>query len=225
MGANTATVDADALPGERTLWLLLLCAVELLVLSVYFVATGERVLSVRYVLYPFVWINVGAYAVLNTHPVRGSRRAKLGAAAVAVAYLGVLAWLVGIVGPGGGHGATGLSVRLASPGWGPVVAYVSPVGHVTFVPFRTLGYLALGYLVYATAAETATSAVGGVVGLFSCVSCAFPVVAPAVAGVTGGTTAALGTVYAFSLDASTLVFVVAVALLYWRPGVTGRGPS
>ncbi|WP_440989819.1 DUF7546 family protein [Haloarchaeobius baliensis] len=223
MAANTATGDPEALPNERTLWLLLLVAVELLVLAVYFLATGERVLDLRYVVYPFVWINVAAYAVVHTAPVAGSRRTKALAGLVAVGYLALLAWLVGIVGLHDvGAEATGLSVRLASPGWGPIVAYVAPFGHVTLVPFRVLGYLALSYLVYATVVEAASSSVGGLVGLFSCVSCALPVVSSVGASLTGSTTAALGTVYAFSLDASTLVFVVAVALLYWRPGVSLR---
>jgi hypothetical protein len=226
MAANTATVESDTLPSERTLWLLLLVAVELLVLAAYFVTTGERVLDLRYVVYPFVWINVAAYAVVYTAPVAGSYRTKAVAAAVAVGYLVLLAWLVGIVGLHDvGAAATGLSVRLASPGWGPVVAYVAPFGHVTLVPFRVLGYLALSYLVYATVVEAASSSVGGLVGLFSCVSCALPVVSSVGASLTGSTTAALGTVYAFSLDASTLVFVVAVALLYWRPGVSLRASA
>ncbi|MFC4407445.1 DUF7546 family protein [Haloarchaeobius iranensis] len=226
MAPNTATVESDTLPSERTLWLLLLVAVELLALAAYFVATGERVLDLRYVVYPFVWVNVAAYAVVHTAPVPGSRRTKAAAAAVAVGYLALLAWLVGIVGLHDvGTAATGLSVRLASPGWGPIVAYVAPFGHVTLVPFRVFGYLALSYLVYATVAEAASSSVGGLVGLFSCVSCALPVVSSVGASLTGSTTAALGTVYAFSLDASTLVFVVAVALLYWRPGVSLRASA
>ncbi|WP_257297537.1 hypothetical protein [Haloarchaeobius sp. FL176] len=226
MAANTATVDPETLPSERTLWLLLLVAVELLVLAAYFVATGERVFDLRYVVYPFVWINVAAYAVVHTAPVTGSPRTKAVAAAVALGYLALLAWLVGIVGLHDvGTAATGLSVRLASPGWGPIVAYVAPFGHVTLVPFRVLGYLALSYLVYATVVEAASSSVGGLVGLFSCVSCALPVVSSVGASLTGSTSAALGTVYAFSLDASTLVFVVAVALLYWRPEVSLRASA
>jgi hypothetical protein len=111
----------------------------------------------------------------------------------------------------------GLSVTLASPGWGPRVAYVLPgVGHAYFVPYRVVGYLALSYLVYATALETARAALSGVLGLGACLSCSFPVVASLAAGVAGWSSA-LTAAYAYSVDVSTAVFLLAVGLLLWRP--------
>lgn len=111
----------------------------------------------------------------------------------------------------------GLSVTLASPGWGPRVAYVVPgVGHAYFVPYRVVGYLALSYLVYATALDAARAALSGVLGLGACLSCSFPVVTSLAAGVAGWSSA-LTAAYAYSVDISTVVFLLAVGLLLWRP--------
>jgi len=85
------------------------------------------------------------------------------------------------------------------------------------IPYKLIGYLALTYLVYVTLLDAAGSAVGGVLGLLSCVSCTWPVLATIVTGVAGSGTALAGAVYAQSYDLSTVVFVVTVGLLYWRP--------
>lgn len=111
----------------------------------------------------------------------------------------------------------GLSVTLASPGWGPRVAYVLPgVGHAYFIPYRVVGYLALSYLVYAAALDAARAALSGVLGLGACLSCSFPVVSSLAAGVAGWSSA-LTAAYAYSVDISTAVFLLAVGLLLWRP--------
>jgi hypothetical protein len=227
MAADSARVDVDSLPSETTLWFGLLCAVELLALVTYFRFTSAELTSVRYALYPFVWTNVGLYAVVKTHPIAASRRHRVIAVGVAAAYFLVLAWLVGMIGlhSGGSGPATELSVRLRSPGWGPVVTYVTPSLHAVFVPFRVVGYLSLAYLVYATVLESATAPVGGVVGLVSCVSCAAPLLSSLASGLTGSTAAVAETLFPFSVDVSTLVFVVAVGLLYWRPGVSARASA
>jgi hypothetical protein len=51
------------------------------------------------------------------------------------------------------------------------------------------------------------------------------VIASLVAGVAGGSSALTAAVYALSIDLSTVVFVIAVALLYWRPGFGARHPD
>jgi 1,4-dihydroxy-2-naphthoate octaprenyltransferase len=48
------------------------------------------------------------------------------------------------------------------------------------------------------------------------------VLASLAAGLFGGSTAVAGTVYAYSVDISTAVFVLAVALLFLRPGLGPR---
>jgi hypothetical protein len=223
-GASTRRWSADGLPSERQLWFGLLCALELLALVGYFRFTTAELTSVRYALYPFVWVNVGLLAVAGTRTAHASRRQRVFAGGIAAGYFGVLAWLVGMVGlhlDGQVHASLGFDVAMPSPGWGPLVTYVTPAVHFVFVPFRVIGYLALAYLVYAAVLESLTVPAGGLLALVSCVSCAFPLISSLAAGLTGST-AGLATVYAYSVDASTLVFVVAVALLYWRPGGSNR---
>jgi len=223
---------------------------EALLVVGYFGATGAEPTALRYVLYPFVWINVGVWAAWRVRPPDADPRTRRAAGAVAVAYFLVLAYTTGLLAiypavhehvspftlsgataasllPGldwlavplhAGTAASGLSVTLASPGWGPRVAYVLPgVGHAYFVPYRVVGYLALSYLVYATALDAARAALSGVVGLGACLSCSFPIVGSLAAGVAGWSSA-LATVYAYSVDLSTAVFLLAVGLLLWRPG-------
>jgi cytochrome c biogenesis protein CcdA len=59
--------------------------------------------------------------------------------------------------------------------------------------------------------------VTGILGLLSCVSCSWPILATLVTGVAGSGTAIAGAAYAQSYGLSTVVFVVTVGLLYWRP--------
>ncbi|WP_435317732.1 DUF7546 family protein [Haloarchaeobius sp. TZWSO28] len=225
MSSNTARSTLDALPSERVLWLGLLCALELLAVVAYFRFTSSELVSVRYALYPFVWINVGVLAVVATDPIPTARRFRLLGVAVAVGYFLLLAWFAGLISlapAGHEHAASGFSVAMPSPGWGPTLSYTGAVFQFALVPFRVVGYLSLAYLVYATVLESLSASATGLVGLFSCVSCAFPLISSLASG-TAGSAAALATVYAFGVDLSTLVFVVAVALLYWRPGVPSRG--
>lgn len=228
---------------------------EALLVVGYFGTTGAEPTALRYVIYPFVWINLGAWATWRVRPPAAGPRVRRAAAAVAVTYFLVLAYATGLlalypgihehVSPFALSGATaasllpaldwlavplhagaanpGLSVTLASPGWGPRVAYVLPeVGHAYFVPYRVVGYLALSYLVYASALEAARAALSGVVGLGACLSCSFPIVGSLAAGVTGWSATLAAVVYAYSVDLSTAVFLLAVGLLLWRPRGVSR---
>ena len=229
-----ATSDAGRLDprhAPRLWWLAALCWVEALAVGAYLSTAPERVESLRYLLYPLVWITVGAAAVLWTDPSRASRRARLVAGAVAVAYFVVLASLAGLVSVdlaallGGSHGhaaahhPTGWQFSLAAPGWGPRVGYAGEVVSATFVPYRVAGYLALAYLVYAAVLDAAKSALSGALGLVSCVGCTVPLVGGLAAGTAGGT-GVVSALRALSVDISTLVFVVAVALLALGPSLT-----
>jgi hypothetical protein len=201
-------------------WLSVLVAVEALALVGYFALSGAAVTSVRYVLYPFVWINVGVVAVVATATPAADRRTRFLAAAVAALYFLTLSALSGLVGLElGAHSHShvhGLAVTMSAPGWGPRVAYAGSLLTATFVPFRVVGYLALSYLVYATLLDAAGRAVSGVLGLASCLSCGLPVVGSLAVGVVG--TVGGVAVAAYSVDVSTAVFVAAVALLTLRPG-------
>ncbi|MFB6185054.1 MAG: hypothetical protein ABEI96_10905 [Haloarculaceae archaeon] len=205
---------------ETLLWGALIVNTELLALLLYGVLgptslTGP--LAVRYWLYPLVWIDLAIWAVVRTTPAPAPTRQRRVAGAIAVGYLAVLAYAGGLVGPG--HARTGLRVVTWTlpPGWGPAILYNGMGVQVVLEPYKVVGYLALAYLVYATVLDAAGSAVSGVLGLLSCVSCSWPVLASLVSGVVGSGTALAGAVYTQSYGLSTVVFVVTVALLYYRP--------
>ena len=188
---------------------------ELLLLVVYFTRSSTSVLAPRYVLYPFVWINVAVLALLVVDRPRADGGRRLAAAVVAVLYLGVLAWLDGTVAAGTGAGT--VRVFALSPGWGPALLYDGVVRLALF-PYRVVGYAALAYLVYALVADTVGSGiVGGAVGLLSCVSCALPVAAALLSGLLGGSIGLTVATNPLSYDLSTLAYVVSVGLLTWRP--------
>jgi hypothetical protein len=206
---------------ETLLWGALVVNFELLMLGSYAIVADPQLINlaaIRYWLYPLVWINVGAWAILRTTPTpTGTRQRRIGLA-IAVGYFAVLSYFGGLFGPAS-PGPIGLDVSLLAlpPGWGPAILYNGALLSVTLLPYKVVGYVALTYLVYATVLDAAGSAVTGVLGLLSCVSCSWPILATLVTGVAGSGTAVAGAVYAQSYGLSTVVFVVTVGLLYWRP--------
>ncbi|HMB49693.1 MAG TPA: hypothetical protein VKM69_03440 [Natronoarchaeum rubrum] len=182
----------------------------------YFAVTNARPTSLRYIWYPVVWITVGAWAVATRSTPPTNRRRRLVAVAVAAAYLLALARLGSVVGPAS-HGASGVRVIAASPGWGPTIQYSGAVLTVTAIPFVVIGYAALSYLVYAAVLDASGAALSGVLGLAACASCSLPLVAALVAGVAG--TGAATAAYAFSLDVATLSYLLSAAGLYWGPAI------
>ncbi len=205
------------------LWLALLVLVEALTLLLYLRFAPVTPISVRYYVYPFVWIDLGLLAVLTTTPPDAPGRRRRVAMALAGGYFLVLAWAGGLV--QAGSALTGQDPLVpfrvvlldVPPGWGPVVMYDAALVQVFLMPYKVVGYLALTYLVYVTVLDAAGSAVGGLLGLLSCVSCSWPVLAGLVTGVVGSSSGAAAFVLTQSYDLSTAVFVVTVALLYWRP--------
>ncbi|MFB6268683.1 MAG: hypothetical protein ABEH83_01980 [Halobacterium sp.] len=210
---------------DRSAVALLAAAVlaELALVAGYLGATAAEATSVRYLLYPFVWLNVAVAAVFATRPPAASRRLQVAVGVAAAAYFLVLAYFGGVlelthVGHSHGHGASGLVVFTSlPPGWGPTVVYDHALFSLTVVPYQFVGYLALTYLVWVALLDTASAAFSGAVGLLSCASCSWPVFASLLAGALGGSAVA-SIVYSFSVDLSTAAFVAAVALLVWRPG-------
>ncbi|WP_227376019.1 DUF7546 family protein [Haladaptatus halobius] len=208
--------------GETLLWGAALLNAEFLLLLLYFSVSNQAGGDLRYLLYPFVWINVALFAVWGTNPVAESDRDRVLGIVVAAGYFLVLGYVGGLFGPG--HSMPGMSAgnfRIAwlPPGWGPALLYNGDLLRLSILPFKLIGYLALAYLVYATVLDAAGSVVAGLLGLFSCVSCTFPVVASVVTGIAGAGTGLAATVSSGSYDISTVVFVVTVALLYWRPTI------
>jgi hypothetical protein len=205
-------------PSRSTLlWGAVLVAAELLALLLYVAQPTVVPTAIRYYVYPFVWIDVGLWALVRTDPPAASRRRRSAAGAFAVGYFAVLAYAGGLVGPGLGAMATGLRIAPLPPGIGPALIYGGEALRLTLLPYKIVGYAALAVLVYATALDVAGSAIGGVLGLFSCVSCTWPVLASLVGGVAGGSSAAASAALSGSYGLSTVIFVVTVALLYWRP--------
>jgi len=207
---------------ETVLWGALVLNLELLLLASYAILSDTQLigpLAVRYWLFPFVWINVGLWALFRTRPAPAGTRQRRIAGAIAVGYFGVLAYFGGVIGLASTPDISTLRVVLLDlpPGWGPAVLYDGTVVGVTLMPYKLVGYAALAYLVYATVLDAAGSAIGGLLGLLSCVSCTWPVLATLVTGVVGSGTAVANAAYGQTYGLSTVVFVVTVALLYWRP--------
>lgn len=206
------------------LWGGLLVLVELLVVLLYLAFAPVTPTDHLFYVYPFVWINVGLWAVLRTAPPPVDTPQRRAAMLVAVGYLLVLAWAGGLVargyalGPGGTPGFHASLVTIP-PGYGPILLYNSPVVKFVFFPYKVVGYLALGYLLYVTVLDAAGAgtALGGLLGLTSCVSCTWPVLASLATGVAGGASSVTAAVYAQTYGLSTLVFVITVAILAYRP--------
>jgi len=199
-------------------------ALEALLVAAYFDLTTATVTEPRYLVYPFVWINAGVWAVLRTTPRPGNRLHRLLGLSVAVGYFLVLLAVPGNVGlTGDGPGLAGLRIAWYAPGWGPILAFDGPLVRFYLVPFEVVGYAALAYLVYATVLTVSRGALGGLLGLVTCVGCTVPVLAPLV-GLLGGPAAGLvTTAYAWSYDLGTLFFLVSLGLLYRAHRRSGGG--
>ena len=195
----------------------LLVNTEVLLVALYLLLTDVRVTSWSAIVYPFVWINVGLWALVRTDPrPRSTREARI-AGAVAAGYLLVLFVVGGLLSTSHPEvEGSLLSVSLVTPGTGPVIAIDTGILQFAAIPFLVVGYTALAYLVYATLLDASGNAVTGVFGLLSCVSCVWPVLAPLLAAVFGS--GAVATAVAFqSRELGTVIFLATVALLYWRP--------
>lgn len=213
-------------PGATaTAGLLALVVVQVLLAAVYVTSpVGDDVVApVTYamvILQPFVWIDVGLLAVLTTDPPTASpRRRRLGVL-LAAGYFLLLGYFGGLLGPGMGTGAAGVN-WLLPPGYSPRLFYDGALLGLTLAPYKVVGYGALAYLVYVTVLDTAGTALSGVVGLFSCVSCTWPIIGTIAAGFFGSSSALATAAMNQAYPLSTLVFLSAVALLWWRPGFGG----
>ena len=209
--------------GETLAWLGLVLTTEFLLVVGYVLLFDVLVRDWTLFVVPFVWLNVAGWAVYHTTPAPASASKRRIAAAVAGGYFLLLAYFGGVVALGSASHAGTLSVSLFDlpPGWSPSVIYTGQLVHLVVLPFKVLGYVALAYLVYATALDAAGALVGGLVGIFSCVSCSFPLIAGVLTGIVGGGSALAAATAQSSYLISTVVFVVTVALLYWQPSIVG----
>ena len=209
MTVERVAVGPLSLPRRTVSLLGVALAVEAVATAAYLLAVDPQVLAPRYLLYPFVWVNVALVAVVRTHPAGGSRRARGAGAAVALCYLAALSVTAGVV-TESAMAAGARVVWTLPPGWGPTLLVHGAGLRVALIPYEVAGYAGLGYLIYTTAVE-ARSVVGGAVGLVSCVGCTLPVAASLVGALVGGSVAFGAASWAY--DLSTAAYVVAVVLL------------
>lgn len=211
-------LEAHLPSSGRLLRYALVLNAQFVAVALYYSFTSLRLTEPRYVVYGLLWINLGLLAVRGRRPPREvpfrTRRRALG---VASAYFGLLAVTGGMIGTGV-ENAGGLRVAWLTPGWGPALLYAGESVSMVLMPAYLVGYASLAYLVYAALLETTQSAVGGVLGLLSCVSCTWPVLAAVGATLVGGAGFLSTSAMQLSYDLSTAVFLLTVALLYWRPG-------
>lgn len=219
-----ATLDAvtfDRLPSPRVvLALSAVLYVEVMALTGYWLFGNVTVTDPRFALYGLIWVNVAAYVFYRTRIAEATNRTKRRAAVLTVGYFALLAYTGGLIAPGlpaNAPQAEGLSVIWLPPGWGPALFFGSEYVRLLLMPAKVLGYMALAYLVYATAVEASGSLASGVLGLFSCVSCSWPILASVAAAFLGGGSFLATATLSYAYDLSTAVFVVTVVLLSWRP--------
>lgn len=212
----------DGLPvaRETLLYGAALVNLEILVVLAYLAVVQPTITRPLFYVYPFVWLNVAAWAVWKTRLPDASGLRLWAARTLAAGYFLLLGYVGGLYGVSGGV-AVGLRLELTAlpPGWAPALIYGGELFQFALLPFKLVGYLALAYLVYATVLDATGGVLGGVLGLFSCVSCTLPVIAGILSGFVGGAGAVATAAYAQSYTLSTVVFVLTVGLLVWRPTV------
>ncbi|UPV73466.1 hypothetical protein M0R89_13045 [Halorussus limi] len=215
---RTIDVSLDRLRPDRDtlLWAGLVLNTELILTFAYLLLADVTVTEWRYLVFPYVWLNLSVWALVRTTPSADSPRSRYIGATIAVGYFLLLAYVGGLLAPGGHH-ALGWRVAWLPPGWGPALLYTGTAVKISLFPYKLVGYLTLAYLVYDTVLETAGSAVSGLLGLVSCVSCTWPVVATLAAGLAGSGTAVAAAASEWSYTLGTLAFAATVVLLRWRP--------
>lgn len=203
---------------DLLIWSSLLTA-ELLILMGYQLATQSTVTEPRYILYPFVWINLGLFAVYRTTVQNRDRRVHVVAFVLASIYLFILLSLGGLLQLGIFQSlgvGSGVSISWASPGWGPMIAFQAEWIQFVIIPFKAVGYVSFAYLLYARLVDATTGALSGVFGIVSCIGCTFPILLPLLGAST------FSAVSWLSVDLSTLVFVITLSLLYWGDEIGRR---
>jgi len=205
----------------------LLVNTELLLVAMHALFGGTNATSWQGIfqyIYPLVWINAGLLVIVKTTPPPVPTKARRKAIAVGAVYFLILAAIGGIIRPGspGIESYVQFNLLYLPPGWNPMLAYFSPLVSVTLIPYKLVGYWALAYLVYVMVLDTAGLSWGTLTGLFSCVSCVMGILVPTLSSVLGGTGAVVGQLVPESYGASTVVYLVSLALLYWRPVTRAR---
>lgn len=210
---------------RRSTWFNLLLAGQLFAGLAYAIATGDVGSRYTHFVIPFVWIAVSVWVLWQTRPAPTRPRVRVLAGGVAALYLLVLLYLSGILVSSTPSlqrlvGANDVAITWGrSLGWSPVLVYAGERIAVTLVPYQTIGLLALSYLVYDALLDLARSTIGGVIGIAACPACVGPMFAPLLAGGVGGSSLVL-LLGMYGYEIATVLFVVAVGILYHRQGVS-----
>ncbi|MFW5957341.1 MAG: DUF7546 family protein [Natronomonas sp.] len=201
------------LSDQLGLWIAILC-LEATLVAAYFTVTPDRpTTQIRYLVYPFVWINAGLWAVSRTAPISGRRELRIIAGSVAFAYFLLMLYLPGNLAFDTAATSVEVRIEMYAPGWGPLVAVTSPWIRLFVLPFTAIGYGSLSYLLYVNIVDLTRGTLSGVLGLVTCVGCTVPVLVPIV-GIMGGPATSLATTaYAWSYDMGTVFFLLAVGIL------------
>jgi hypothetical protein len=225
-----------------------LVATEILLLGWYFALTPAGIRLARYVLYPFVWINVGVWGIMRTETPTAGSRARWAGTAIAAGYFLALALVSGLVSVtlpefpslaavtaasivpvGALVDLVGLPVAHAgADSHGLQVSMAAPgwgpriayVGESFYVYF--IPYRVAGYLslAYLVYATVLDAAAATVTGALGVLSCLSCTFPFASTAVAGatGSAALAAAATSLSIDISTAVFVATAVLLTWRPG-------
>ncbi|MFW6265217.1 MAG: DUF7546 family protein [Halanaeroarchaeum sp.] len=214
MSGEYPRLDPRRVDGETVATWTLVVFTELLLVAGFLAVSSTSIEQVRYVVYPFVWINVGLLGVTAIETSPGSWRHRAIGIAVAVGYYVVLMYAAGNLGGTPAGTDWSLRVSMLMPGWGPSVVAAGPVLRVSLVPFEVIGYAALSYLLYANVLRISRGLLAGALGLVTCVGCTVPILAPMI-GLLGGPASGLtSTAYQYSYDIGTVLFVITVGILY-----------
>lgn len=187
---------------------------EVLIVTGYLGLTSTGVTAPRYVVYPFIWINVGLLAIYLARPTPDNRRHQLVAGTVALAYYLLLLAVAGNI-TVGTFVDPYLSVIWATPGWGPVLNGAIPGIEVHLIPYQIVGYAGLSYLFYANVLGFSRGLLSGALGIVTCVSCTMPLWGPLVGLLGGGAVGLSGLATTYAYDLGTVVFLLTISLLYY----------
>jgi len=220
MSTTTYQFDRFEIRKDTLLWGVLLLNTELLLLLGYQLLSNNVVSEIASAIIPFVWINLALWVVARTDLPSVPYRTRVIGIAIATLYFGLLSYFGGLwaIGPSEFGWRFAVDLATPSPGWTPIVHLDTALFQIDIIFYQFVGYLALGYLIYASILDTAGSAVAGVLGLLSCVSCNAALFATIITSVFGGSAALVDAVLTNSYTVSTVVFVLTLALLYYRPG-------
>lgn len=190
---------------------------EALLASGYVLMSNVRITNHLVLVYPFVWINTGIWAVLRANPSSTYLRRRVAAILLSSGYFLVLTYFGGLLAFADGA-SYGIEVYWSlPPGYSPLLILKFESVRIIFEPYKAVGYVSLAYLVYTAILDTFGTALRGIVGIFACVSCTWPVLGTILAGLFGSTTVVISAVTNQPYAASTVVFLSAVGLLLWRP--------